>query len=70
MAPVHLSPDEAVKVHTELKVDTGIGIHFGTFKLADDGQDEAKNKIKEIVSKSVVQRIDFRTLENGQTIML
>jgi L-ascorbate metabolism protein UlaG (beta-lactamase superfamily) len=70
MAPVHVSPDEAMKIHQDLKIDTSIAIHFGTFKLADDGQDEAKEKIKDIVSKNLLARTDFRVLENGQTVMI
>lgn len=70
MGPVHISPEEAVKIHKDLNIETSVAIHFGTFKLADDGQNEAKDKVKEIISKSLVPRVDFRVLENGQTIML
>lgn len=70
MAPVHISPEEAVKIHTELKIETSIAIHFGTFKLADDGQNEARDFIKRITSKSISPRVDFRALENGQTVMI
>ncbi len=31
MAAVHLSPDDAVKVHRELNVQQSVGMHFGTF---------------------------------------
>jgi L-ascorbate metabolism protein UlaG (beta-lactamase superfamily) len=40
MSPVHISPDEAVKAHAELRAQTSVAIHFGTFALGDDGQDE------------------------------
>lgn len=70
MSPMHMNPYEAVKVHNELNIKTSIAIHFGTFKLADDGQDEAKNIIKKIVSESALKKIDFRVLETGQTIVV
>lgn len=38
MAPVHISPEEAVKVHQLLGARTSMAIHFGTFRLADDGE--------------------------------
>lgn len=41
MSRVHLSPAEAVRVHQMLDAGTSVGIHFGTFNLADDGEDEA-----------------------------
>lgn len=40
MSAVHISPEEAVRAHTLLGAQTSMGVHFGTFKLADDGQDE------------------------------
>ena len=39
MGPVHVSPADAVRAHEELGAATSIGIHFGTFRLADDGED-------------------------------
>lgn len=70
MAPVHVSPNEAVEIHKKLNIETSVAIHFGTFKLADDGQEEAKDILKDLVDKNILPRIDFRALENGQTIMI
>ncbi len=70
MSEIHCSPEQAVKIHKELRSEVSVGIHFGTFRLADDGQDEAKNMTKELISKSVSSRVDFRLLDNGQTIMV
>ncbi len=67
MKPVHMSPDEALRVHKELGIQTSIGIHFGTFRLAEDGQDEAPNMIKEMAPKSGA---DFRILEVGERMVL
>ena len=41
MAPVHTSPLEVVRAHQELQASTSAAIHFGTFSLGDDGQDDA-----------------------------
>ncbi len=40
MAPVHLDPAEAVEAHRVLGAGTSVGIHYGTFALADDGRAE------------------------------
>ncbi len=40
MGPVHVSPADAVRAHEELGAATSIAIHFGTFRLADDGEDQ------------------------------
>jgi L-ascorbate metabolism protein UlaG (beta-lactamase superfamily) len=40
MSPVHMSPHEAVLAHQTLGAQTSVGIHFGTFALADEGEKE------------------------------
>lgn len=40
MAPVHLSPSEAVTAHRIVGAALSVGVHFGTFPLADEGIDE------------------------------
>jgi len=38
MSPVHIDPAGAVRAHRALEAGTSVGVHFGTFALADDGQ--------------------------------
>lgn len=38
MAPIHISPEEAVRAAQQLRARTSVAIHFGTFPLAKDGQ--------------------------------
>jgi L-ascorbate metabolism protein UlaG (beta-lactamase superfamily) len=45
MAPVHMSPEQAQKAVADLEAGTSVAIHFGTFPLADDGQDEAQQAL-------------------------
>jgi L-ascorbate metabolism protein UlaG (beta-lactamase superfamily) len=46
MAPVHMSPEQAVEAQQILRSGTAIAIHFGTFALADDGQTEPVDRLK------------------------
>jgi L-ascorbate metabolism protein UlaG (beta-lactamase superfamily) len=64
MGPVHISPSQALQIHKELNVQTSIAIHFGTFHLADDSQDEAPQRLKELLAKET--SLDFRVLDNGE----
>lgn len=41
MADVHLSPLDALQAHRDLSAKASIAIHFGTFRLGDDGETEA-----------------------------
>jgi L-ascorbate metabolism protein UlaG (beta-lactamase superfamily) len=38
MGPVHMTPEQAVEARSILSASIAIGIHYGTFALADDGE--------------------------------
>ena len=52
MSRVHVSPDEAVRAHQVLEAGTSVGIHFGTFRLADDGQDEPPARLEQALREA------------------
>ena len=67
MQPIHESPDEALEAQRMLNARTAIGIHFGTFALADDGQDQPPERIHELLQAEAEPRQNFITPDNGQT---
>lgn len=64
MGPVHVDPEQAVQVHRDLKAELSIGMHFGTFPLADDGQNEPINDFNEAVGNE-----NFMLLNEGDHIV-
>ncbi|OGX08991.1 MAG: hypothetical protein A2Z88_05215 [Omnitrophica WOR_2 bacterium GWA2_47_8] len=66
MSPVHISPDQAFQMHQELCVETSIAMHFGTFHLADDHQDEPPERITHLLAVSPDPKPNFILLENGE----
>jgi len=40
MAPMHVNPAEAVELHRESGARRSIAMHWGTFRLSDEGRDE------------------------------
>jgi L-ascorbate metabolism protein UlaG (beta-lactamase superfamily) len=40
MAPIHVSPDEAVKAARDLEAKLAVPMHYGTFELSDEGETE------------------------------
>ena len=36
MAPQHIDPEEAVKIHMDVKSKKSLAVHWGTFPLADE----------------------------------
>ena len=66
MSDVHMNPEEAIRAAQELGVKQAVAIHFGTFKLADDGQDEPTTTLDALQKN---QGIDiFAALPNGGSI--
>lgn len=47
MAPIHLSPVEALKVHRDVNSRQSFAMHFGTFPLADDGMFDAAVELRQ-----------------------
>ncbi len=59
MEPVHLNPSDAVQAHLDLQSKQSMAIHFGTFKLSDEGIDDPSNDLWEALKKSGVNSKDF-----------
>lgn len=66
MSRVHISPDEAVRAHQVLGAGTSVAIHFGTFRLGDDGQDEAPARLEAVITTANTQRPRFWVLRFGE----
>jgi L-ascorbate metabolism protein UlaG (beta-lactamase superfamily) len=64
MGPVHESPAQAAEAQRVLRAQTAVAIHFGTFPLADDGQDEAVEELRKALADSPDQR--FWVLDFGE----
>ena len=66
MGPVHISPADAVRAHEILGGPATMGMHFGTFALADDGQTEPVEALAAARDSMGVSPDRFRTLEPGE----
>lgn len=65
MAPVHVDPAEALKVHADVQSEFSIGMHYGTFPLADDSQYDPLTDLKEALEQSGLTEEEFRIMEEG-----
>ena len=66
MHPVHVSPPEAVQAHLVLGAYRSVGMHFGTFRMADDGQDEPVQKLVSARAREGVHEDHFWILDFGE----
>jgi L-ascorbate metabolism protein UlaG (beta-lactamase superfamily) len=65
MSPVHISPEEALKVHRDLKTVVSIAMHYGTFPLGDDGQNEPVRNLKQAMKQYNIGPDEFLILNEG-----
>jgi L-ascorbate metabolism protein UlaG (beta-lactamase superfamily) len=70
MSPIHVSPDQAVQIHKDVKSQVSVGTHFGTFPLADDGADDPKNDLKIALENADLKPDEFITLKEGEVLIL
>ena len=66
MGPVHVAPAQALQIHRDLGARTSLGIHHGTFRLTDEGQDEPAEEIRRLLAAMPEPRPRFWVLENGE----
>ena len=52
MSRVHMSPEQALEAHRQVGAQTSVATHFGTFRLADDAETEAPDRIAAAVTAS------------------
>lgn len=66
MAPVHISPSEAIDVHRLLNAEYSIAMHFGTFALADDAQYQPVEELIIARDRHGIPENDFLLLDFGE----
>ena len=64
----HMNPEDAVKAHIDLGATRSIGMHFGTFQLADEGFDEPVRDLNIAREKLNIPESKFSVLEEGQAL--
>lgn len=68
MSPVHVDPEEAVMIHKDVRSQKSIGIHWGTFQLADEGMDDPPKELKRILASRGHQDDSFIAIREGEWV--
>ena len=66
MAPIHIDPAGAVAAHLELGAQRSLGMHFGTFDLAFEGQDDPPRALAAARAARGVEPDAFFVLAPGE----
>jgi L-ascorbate metabolism protein UlaG (beta-lactamase superfamily) len=67
MEPVHCTPDDAVKIHREVRARQSLAMHFGTFRLTDEAIDDPLHALVAARDAHGVAAEDFFALDFGET---
>jgi L-ascorbate metabolism protein UlaG (beta-lactamase superfamily) len=70
MRSVHMNPEEAVQARSDARVHTAIAMHFGTFKLTQEGIDEPALALGRARNQAGLAADDFIVPRFGQTLIL
>lgn len=66
MSPIHCSPAQAVQIHFDVNALQSIATHFGTFPLADDGEDEPTTELIQAMKEAKLAEEKFLVLKEGE----
>jgi L-ascorbate metabolism protein UlaG (beta-lactamase superfamily) len=66
MSPVHCSPEEAVRIHVDVRSKQSIGSHFGTFPLADEGREQPIEDLAHSLYEAKIPLSEFIVLKEGE----
>ena len=70
MKGVHVDPYEAIEIHKDVQSKLSIGMHWGTFALADEDMDEPPRSLTDGLQKTGLKSDEFIVLKNGQMVKL
>ncbi len=68
MSPVHVDPEQAVMIHQDVRSRKSLGIHWGTFRLADEGMYDPPKALKASLAKAGLAEDSFLAVEEGEYI--
>ena len=66
MRPQHVNPEEAVQMHVDLKSKYSLGIHWGTFILTTEPEDEPPKRLSQALQDQSIPPQAFVTSNIGE----
>jgi L-ascorbate metabolism protein UlaG (beta-lactamase superfamily) len=64
MKPAHIDPAEAVDAHRILGAKSSVAMHYGTFHLGDDGEQQPVDDLRSVIEANNVT--SFHIIEHGE----
>ena len=70
MRDAHMNPDDAVRAHRDLGAGVSVPIHYGTFRLTDEGFEEPLEDLTAALEAQRLSVAAFRRLDVGESAVL
>jgi N-acyl-phosphatidylethanolamine-hydrolysing phospholipase D len=70
MAPVHVDPAEAVRIHQDLRSRLSVAMHWGTFRLTAEPLDEPPRLLAQALTAAGIAAERFTVFQHGETRLL
>ena len=70
MAPMHMNPDEAVRVHRDIGARLSLAMHWGTFQLTDEPREAPLRALEQARADHAVSAEAFRVVCPGESVVV
>lgn len=67
MGPVHVAPEEALRIHQDIGARCSVAMHWGTFVLTSEPMDEPPRRLRQALAAASIPEDQFRVLQHGET---
>ncbi|XP_014664700.1 PREDICTED: N-acyl-phosphatidylethanolamine-hydrolyzing phospholipase D-like [Priapulus caudatus] len=67
MCPQHINPEEAVKIHMDIRANQSVAVHWGTFNLSNEPYDQPVKDLHAARAKKLADATSFIELKHGET---
>ncbi|KAF9145464.1 hypothetical protein BGX30_008681 [Mortierella sp. GBA39] len=70
MSPIHCSPEDAVRVHEDIKSKRSVGMHWGTWILTDEDVSEPPKRLEAEMKSRGHDPNSFNVVSIGETLVV
>lgn len=67
MQAMHVNPEDAVKIHQDVKARLSVGMHWGTFRLTLEPMNEPPQRLAQALVAAHVSQDRFWVMQHGET---
>ncbi len=70
MEPVHVDPEQAVRIHRDVGARRSVAMHWGVFRMTAEPPEEPPLRLRRALRAQGLSEQDFSVLRHGETLRL